>query len=160
MKFRDNLPEQGSGSKNFLKLKDRESVTGVFCGDIREFFGIWENSKMTEVPEGTPKAGFRFRVNFVVKEGSNYIPKIFENGVSVYRQLAELNEEYPLEETVVKITRNGTGTDTTYSILPMPPKMQMTKEAKEYLKKLELLPLESRESSSPSSFDSDEEIPF
>lgn len=159
MKFRDNLPENGSGSKNFLKLKDKESVTGIFRGELHDYYAIWENSKSREVSETTPGGTFRFRVNFVVKDGSNYNVKIFENGVNVYRQLSELHAEYNLEETVVKITRNGTGTDTTYSILPLL-KQQLTKEAKTFLEKLELLPLESKHNAQSYVDNSGEEIPF
>lgn len=140
MKFRNDLPETGTGSKNFLKLKDKESVTGIFRGDLHEYFVVWKNNKPEVVDEGTPNAGFRFRVNFVIKDGSNYTPKIFENGKMVYQQLADLHAEYNLQETTIKITRNGTGTDTTYTILPLfktPP----SKETLAFLKKLELLPL-------------------
>lgn len=159
MQFRQDLPENGGGSKNFLKLKDKESVTGIFRGDIHDYYAIWENSKSREVSETTPGGTFRFRVNFVVKDGSNYIVKIFENGISVYRQLAELHSEYNLEDTVVKITRNGTGTDTTYSILPLL-KQQLTKEAKTFLETLELLPLESKQNSQAYVDKNGDEIPF
>lgn len=141
MQFRKDLPE--SGSKNYLKLKDKESISGIFMGELHEFFILWENKKSREVTEGTPDAKFRFRVNFVTKEGAVYVPKIFEQGSIVYRQLAELHEEYDLEKTVVKITRNGTGTDTTYSLLPLL-KQVVTKDVADHLKQIELLPLEGK----------------
>jgi hypothetical protein len=118
MNFRKDVLETG-GSKLFLKLKDGESVQGVFRGDIKEFFIKWENGKSSEVAEGTEGASFRFRVNFLKKENQDFIAMVFEQGVTVYRLLSEINEEYPLESTVVKITRTGTGTDTTYSVLPL-----------------------------------------
>src|SRR3984957_4152989 len=120
MKFRSEagLPSSG-GANNFLKLKDRESAEGVFRGELCEFFILWEGNKSKIVPEGVPDSKFRFRINFVIKEGSVYVPKIFEQGIIVYKQLSALHDEYSLPETVVKITRNGTGTDTTYSLLPL-----------------------------------------
>lgn len=142
MKFRDDLPE-GGGSKNFLKLKDKESVVGIFRGALHDFFILWDNGKSTPVDEGTPNAKFRFRVNFVVKDGASYVPKIFEQGLIVYKTLSELHNEYDLAKTVVKITRNGTGTDTTYSVLPLL-KQTLSTDAEAYLDKLELLPLESK----------------
>lgn len=157
MQFRTDLPESG-GSKNFLKLKDKESVSGIFMGDLHEFFVLWEGGKSRVVPEGTPEAKFRFRVNFVAKEGAVYVPKIFEQGLTVYRQLAELNQEYGLDQIVVKVTRNGTGTDTTYSLLPLL-KQTITKEVMAHLKALELLPLESKPAQS-SSAESSGDIPF
>jgi len=145
MKFRD-LPDSNEGSKSFLKLKDKESATGIFRGEIHEFYAAWDGSKYKEVPEGTQGGSFRFRINFVVKEESNFVPKIFENGKGVYRQLAELHSEYDLQETVVKITRSGTETETTYTIMPLPPKMQMSKETKAFVDKIELLPLTAKQS--------------
>ncbi len=158
MKFKDatELPE-GGGSKNFLKLKDKESISGIFRGDLAEFFVLWENGKSREVDAGTPGGKFRFRVNFVHKEGSVYVPKIFEQGLMVYNQLRELNEEYGLDEIVVKITRNGTGTDTTYSILPLL-KQAITPETMKYINAMELLPLEGKTSAEKPT--GDDALPF
>ncbi len=153
MQFRKDLPESG-GSKNFLKLKDKESVSGIFMGEPHEFCLLWENGKSRAVSEDTEGAKFRFRINFVVKEGSVYVPKIFEQGLTVYRQLAELNEEYGLDQIVTKITRNGTGTDTTYSLLPLL-KQAISKEVASHLKTIELLALEAKPSAG-----ADGETPF
>lgn len=144
MQFRTDseLPSSG-GSKNYLKLKDKESVSGIFRGSIHEFFIVWENGKSRTVSEGTPEGKFRFKVNFVTKEGTQFVPKIFEQGIILYKQLAELHKEYNLEETVVKLSRSGTGTDTTYSLLPLL-KTPLTKDVIEQLNQLELLPLEGK----------------
>lgn len=154
--------EEVSGSQDYIRLKDKESVVGVFVGDPYEFFSIFENKKPREVPEGTSGAKFRFRLNFVVKDGTNFIPKIFENSATVYRQLDELNAEYDGLDTIyVKITRNGEGLDTTYSILPSknPPK----KEELAHIKTLKLHDLSVKKSDDAykgSPFELDEEIPF
>lgn len=158
MKFRTDIPE-GGGSKNFLKLKDKESVSGIFMGDLHEFYVEWEAGKSRVVPEGAPGAKFRFRVNFVVKEGSVYVPKIFEQGLTVYRDLAAIHEEYPLDSIVVKITRNGTGTDTTYNLLPLL-KQAITKETAAHLKTIELLPLESQAKSANGHADTEDNLGF
>lgn len=141
MKFRKNLPESG-GSNNYVKLKDKESITGIFRGEIKEFFVLWRDGKSTEVPEGTPGSKFRFRINFVTKEGSSYVPKIFEQGQLVYEQLAAIHEEYPLEQTVCKITRNGEKLDTTYAIMPL--RQPVTPETDNVLRVMKLLPLDSK----------------
>lgn len=143
MKFRTDLPENG-GSKNFLKLKDKESVSGIFRGELFDFFVLWENGKTKVVTEDTPDAKFRFRVNFVMKDGAVYIPKVFEQGANVYRQLAELHEEYDLENTVVKITRNGIGTETTYSLMPLL-KQTISKEAMAFIESIQLIGLAHKE---------------
>lgn len=161
MRFRKDLPD--SGGANYVKLKNGESISGIFYGDIHEFWAIWRDGKPGEVPEGTPGAGFRFRVNFIVKEGAVYVPKILEQGKTVYQDLGALHEEYNLEETVVKITRHGSSmNDTAYMILPL--KQELSAEAKAHLKTLKLNDLSGKPKSSgdndrPFSPD-DEEIPF
>lgn len=159
MKFRKDLPEpQGNGS--FIKLKDQESVSGIFRGKIYEFFVIWENKKAKIVPEGTPGSKFRFRINFVIKEGTTYVPKVLEQGRTVYDSLAAIHEEYNLEQTLIKITRKGTETDTTYSLLPLL-KQEISAETMNYLDKMALLPLESKDSTKyEDKFNSDEGLPF
>lgn len=159
MKFRKI--EEYSGSNNYIKLKDKESVVGVFQGDIHELFVKWENGKATEVSESTQGASFRFRINFVVKDGATFVPKIIEQGVTVYRQLEELHAEYDLSTIFVKITRNGTGTDTAYSIIPS--KAQIKKEELAHIKTLKLHDLTGKKESQADDgvpFDSTEEIPF
>ena len=158
MKFRKI--EDVTGSNNYIKLKDKESIVGVFQGDIHEFFVRWENGKATEVAEGAPGASFRFRVNFVLKDGSTFAPKIFEQGVTVYRQLEELHAEYDLTTIFVKITRNGVGQDTSYSVLPS--KAQIKKEELAHIKTLKLHDLSGKkeESQDFQIMDHDEEIPF
>ena len=158
MKFRSDaeLPSTG-GANNFIKLKEKESVEGVFRGELYEFFILWEANKSRIVPEGTVDSKFRFRINFVVKEGSVYVPKVFEQGIIVYKQLSALHDEYSLPETVVKITRNGTGTDTTYSLLPLL-KKPLTKEALEFLNVMDLIPLEAK--ASDSGFERSGDVPF
>jgi len=137
MKFRRDLPEAGS-SASYLKLKDKESVAGLFQGDPYEFHAIWDGKTYKEVPENYPGSSFRFKINFVVKEGSSYVAKVFENGVSVYRDIANLHEDYPLDKTAIKITRNGTDKTTTYSFLPLPPNQQPKAENLNLIKSVEL----------------------
>jgi len=136
MRF-DSNPTTG-GSVDFLKLKDKESVTGVFRGDVHEFSGIWKDGKQTVVPDGTAGASFRFRINFVTKENNELVSKIWEQGVTVYNQLKDLHTEYNLLETIVKITRSGSGpSDTSYSILPIK-KHEVTKEMEKQMSAVEL----------------------
>lgn len=161
MKFRKI--EETNGQSSFIKLKDKESVVGVFQGDIYEFFVIWNpGQKPVEVSEGTPGAKLRFRLNFFVKDGPVFTPKILEGGVTMYRQLEELHAEYDLSTIFVKITRNGTSTDTVYSILPS--KQQIKKEELAHIKTLKLHDLSGKketDSSAVAPWDSDSsEIPF
>lgn len=137
MKFRDDIAE-GNGPSNFIKLKDGEDARGICRGEIRETWVLWENKVKTEVPEGTPGAKFNFKLNFIVKEGTVYVAKVLEQGVQVYKQLAALSKEWELGETVVVIRRDGTGLDTEYTVMPAPPKQQVSKEALEHIATIEL----------------------
>lgn len=119
MKFQKREITQSEGSSLFLKLKDGESVSGMFRGEVYEFYAKWEGNRSHVTNPLDQEAKVRFRLNFVMKEDSKLVAKIWEFGLVVYNQLADLDAEYPLEETKVKITRRGTGTDTTYSILPL-----------------------------------------
>ncbi len=157
MRF-DQSPETG-GSNDFLKLKNGDSVTGVFRGDEYEFYGSWKEGKFV-VGEGK---SFRFRINFITKdESGTYVAKVLEQGVTVYNQLKDLHAEYDLTETIVKITRSGAGpSDTSYSILPIK-KSQVGPELEKQLQAVELKDLghSDKQKVTEPSFDSEEAIPF
>lgn len=159
MKFRDDVPEAGGGGQ-FLKLKDKESVYGVFLGELYEFFTVWKDGKSQVASETTPKSAFRFRINFVVKEGNEYVAKIFENGATVYHDMKGLHEEYDLEKIVVKMTRNGAGLDTTYSLVPIL-KIPVSAEVKKVaLQALEHNEPPAKKSDGTPMPTADDEIPF
>jgi hypothetical protein len=169
MRFKDR-PSNGDGqSLPFLKLKDGEKILGVFKGDIHEFYQVWEGKKI--VPAGTKGASFRFRINFITKEGASYVAKVMEQGATIYDMLKDLNESYPLEETVVEIKRSGaTKDDTRYSILPLPPSKQPGEQAWKIINQTPLNILEHKMAQSglepefgeppPEAFDEHPEIPF
>ncbi len=109
----------GEGSKTFLTIKDGESVNAVFRGEIHEFYTKWIEGKSQLVGADDPEGKLRFRVNAIVKEGSQFVAKIWEFGRPVYDQLSEINAEYPLETIKVKVSRRGVKLETTYMILPL-----------------------------------------
>ena len=56
-----------------------------------------------------------------MNENGAYVSKVWEQGWTIYQTLEGLNEDYNLEEHLMKITRKGSGqNDTTYTILPVP----------------------------------------
>lgn len=160
---RDQSIHEGSNSNLFLKLKDGESITGVARGDCYEFFQVWAGNKSKVVGPDDPEGKSRFRLNFVTLEDGAFVAKIWEFPTAVYDQISELNEEYPLEKTKIKIKRNGTGTDTVYMILPLLKEPIPAKTIKE----IEAVPLNMLEhkqkSQTPKSefaTNDSEEIPF
>ncbi len=121
MKFEQN-PSTGSNVTH-LQIKPNEFAVGVFRGDPLEFFVKWQQGQKPQPCEyGVPGAKFRFRLNFVIRDKSSgqLASHTWEQGATVYNQLKELHKDYPLDKTVVKITRHGSALDTTYSILPVP----------------------------------------
>ncbi len=131
-----HFPEGDSGSgglasKDFVRLKDKESIIGVFRGDPHSFKQHWKDKKSTpctgtgcllcqDKDPKTAKAGFRFRLNFITRENGEYVCKIFEQSWAVYLDLKTLHSDYPLNKHVVKITRNGSDNTTRYNIMPQP----------------------------------------
>jgi len=126
------FPEFGGGegadnTKNYIKFKDGSSVKGIFRGAPQVMRKHWIDKKPTlcdgpncDLCASGDKPRFSFRLNMVVKEGSEYVAKIFEQGWTVYNQMRDLNVEFPLEKTIVSVTRRGSGiSDTSYTILPV-----------------------------------------
>lgn len=119
MKFEKRDIPKGDGTGGlFLRFKDGDSKVGVFRGEIYELFQKWENGKAHLVEQSDPEAKSRFRLNFVTKEDGEMRVKIFEFGLTIYNQLAEISEDYDVDKTALKITRRGTGTDTVYILIP------------------------------------------
>lgn len=163
-------PETGSG--DFLKIEPGQKVVGVLRGQPREFYAKFEGGKSTECKSFEPDARFRCRVNFITRspEG-DYTSKVWEFGPTVYLMLKELNQEYNLEERIISIKRNGSGLETTYTILPLDKKVDGA--LAEQISKVDLKPLVAQQKSDdqqaesfgsfgepPTMSDSSEELPF
>lgn len=147
MRFKDAANESATERLPFLKIKDGEEVTGVFKGLLYEFYQVWATKEAypwdTPRAERPQEASFRFRINFITKEGASYVAKVMEQGSVIYNALRDLNEEYPLDTTVVKIKRTGsTKDDTRYSILPVSPKNQPTEKGWAVINQAPLIKLE------------------
>jgi hypothetical protein len=169
MKFKS----EGQGIKNLLKLKPGESITGVFKGDPVDYQQHWVGGRgvicegaacpycQEKDEEGKPlKPGFRFRINFLTLENSQWTAKVFEQGYTVYKNLRSLHEsDYNLEKTLVKITRYGSDKTTTYQIVPLP-KHEVSPELEKRFKTIKLNELEigQREPGEDSS-ESEDDIP-
>lgn len=144
--------EEPKRSNDYVQLKnDKDFVIGVLAGEPHDFMKAWREGE---------KPRFRFKVNLIVKEGPTFVPKILENGITLYRQMEELSAEFDLSSTYVKITRNGTGMDTEYSVIPSQ-KMKLSPEELAHIKTLKLHDLAGKKDDyNGAPFDKDEEIPF
>lgn len=125
---------EGGGGGLFIKMGDGDKLTGVFRGDPAVRRVHWVQSSGTYDPCGGGDCGLcadgnkaktRFKINIIVKDNNVYVAKIFDGSYGTYLELKALHEGgYDLEKTAVEITRKGTGTDTRFTILPLPPGRQ------------------------------------
>lgn len=145
------LPEKssaGAGSaEHFLKIKNGESVRGIFRGESFDFFQHFDDGAPKTICPGSSscdlcksgkRPGWRFRLNFLVRTNGAWTAYIFEQGTRVYNQLVTLNKTFPLETTPVVISRTGSDkATTTYSVLPA----QQAPISPETLQSIEHIPL-------------------
>lgn len=113
----DELKNQANRSGGlFVKLKDKDTVEGVFRGDPHCYYASFGDPKeYTDWAEGR---SFKFRVPFLVKDDEGtWTAKIFSGGKKTSKALMDAIEEYGID-CVFKIKRSGSGKDDThYSIL-------------------------------------------
>lgn len=107
-----------NGKNTYLKINPGTAIKGIFRGVPYIFYSKWDGQKSIPSQKGQEGAKFRFKINFVMSENGLWSAKIWEQGYSVYDQLKSLNQEYPLEKTIVTIKRQGEGLKTSYLILP------------------------------------------
>ena len=120
-----NKAPEAEGNGLYVKLKDGSAVKGVISGEKREFYVVWQNGKPLPAQEGEPGAKFRFRVNLAMKEAGKWVPKILEGGAMINDAIFDVVDAgYNLNETVVKLSRTGSGAlDTEYKLVATPEKL-------------------------------------
>lgn len=172
MKFtKRDTESNGVGGESFLKIPAGTSVSGIFMGEIFEFWQKWPYGGEKQVFTNRAKAiaanaKSRFRLNFVTKdESGGMVAKVWEFGLGTYNDLAEIHAEYPLTETMIKITRKGEGKNTQYHLMPLLKqplsKAQLAKIAEVKLHVLDVVaPVTAEEIMEPAEGDDDANIPF
>lgn len=118
-----------SSNNHFLKIKDKESITGIFRGKPFYFWQKWpKGEKPIKVPlddknptSPGPGFNFRFQINLVTLENGAWVAKIWDQGKIINTQIFDLQTAYKdISERPMIIKRSGSNmNDTTYSILPM-----------------------------------------
>ena len=120
MKFtKREIKSGGGGSEKYLRWQDGESKILILRGEPHEFYMKWVNGKSVMTGPTDPEGKSRFKINAIVSDNGNYSAKIWEFPLTVYNKLSDINLEYALETTAIKVTRQGTGTDTEYHLLPL-----------------------------------------
>jgi len=158
------LKEMRGGGKT-LTLESGQEVLGVFRGEPVVFYSYFNEQTKSSVAKSEPfvvngkAAQQRFKVNFVTKEGNDYVAKIFSGSATVGNLLADAEEEYGLD-TLFKIKRDGTGTKTKYNIMY---KAKLTDDQLKQVNAVQLNDLEILEKTADpalSSQENHEDIPF
>ena len=125
-----------NGPSNYLKLKDGESVTGILRGDLYKYYetGFGPTAKIVGPGEGAEK----YRANFIVKEGAQYVAKVWNFGGKIYDTLSALEESgWDLDHTLLTVSRVGTTKENTkYTVTPV--KQEPSPSALKEIEKLEL----------------------
>lgn len=121
MKFtKREVKSEGSGGKDYLQVKDGKSVVGVFRGEVYEFWQVWPDGGEKQVfDHAVPGASSRFKINFVTREGDKSVAKIWEFGIRIYNNLADLSQDCDLETTKIRISRRGSKTATQWTLSPV-----------------------------------------
>ncbi len=129
--------EEG-GNSMFIRLKDGDSVEGVFRGQPHTFYqSFGDRAEYDKWAEGR---SFKFKINFVVNEAGHLNVKIFQGGATIRDAILDAKEEYGLD-CIYKIKRTGsTKEDTRYAVLF---KQKLTPEGIEAVNAMELKRLTS-----------------
>lgn len=159
------------GPSNYLKLRDGESVIGILRGEMHSFRVKWENGSSTKLDEPDRNRHNRWKVNIVVKEGSGLVVKVFEYGVDLYDQFADIQEALKetgkdISQIKLRISRRGTAMNTKYLVMPRsddPISPSLMKELEQM--KLVILDGEKKKEEGPPSWDepmpgADDELGF
>jgi len=155
-------PERTERGGKFLTLGNGKSVIGVFRGEIGCFYQAFIGGKYVDVPSTDANGTFRFQINVIINENGELVPKIFQGNYFDFQALQELNEQFPLESTYMKISQTGERQSKRISFVPQ----TKAKPDENKIKHIMLLPVKKSESTPdmPSYFNDgppyDEEIPF
>jgi len=153
----DSEPRVSGGT--FLKLEPGESVVGILKGKTKDYYAKWNGQGYEDSVPEDGAASFRFKVNFIRMNADENLADetvIWEQGATVYNFLKEMNADYPLDKTFIKIKRNGTGIDTTYTLLPSTKIKYSVHKA--HIEAVELKSLEAQNAAGDSS--GADEVPF
>lgn len=156
-----------SSDAGFVKIESGQSMAGVLRGAPVFFKQVWNEGEEKQVFSMDHQGGAkRFRMNFLTYSDGQWSALILENGPRLYAQIEEENSMRPIENSVVKLTRNGSGKNTTWDLRFV---KEVPEEARAVLDNVELLdlnPFGSKENHSSNSMGSEQpsftesDVPF
>lgn len=118
--YKDYTPPAGNGGL-FLKIEDGQTVRLRITGAPVVFENEYEGKLST-------------RYAWPVYNHDEEKTQVFQGGATIYNAIAEIaqdDEWGDIEETDIKISRKGTGTDTKYAVTPCPKNQEVPKNEEE-----------------------------
>lgn len=109
----------GDGGKFVVLKNPGDKIQGLFMGEPHIIEQFWNGS--TYVPFDATnldhdRVSTRFYLNFY--DINERKMKIIQGGAKWFRDILKVRDKFGLDEQIYEIERQGTGTTTTYSILP------------------------------------------
>jgi len=149
--------QEGGGGGLFIKLKDGESVEGVFRGEPHCFYQIFKDKR--EYENYVEGSSFRFKLVMIIKENGAYVGKILQQGVKLGKSVRLCTQECGMDY-IYKIIREGSSKDDT--IYQLIPKRALTESEKSQIEAVEIPSLKStrKKSSGEESPSDDSDFPF
>lgn len=126
-------PSTGGGL--YLKLEDGETAKLRIATEP----AIYETENTNKQ---TGEVTFSTRYAWVVWNVDKESAQIFQQSATFFKSIANLAKDEDYGDPVnydIKVTRNGTGTDTTYQVVPMPNKAPLSKAARDAVDKVDLM---------------------
>lgn len=108
---------KGDGG-NFIKLKDGNSIEGIFRGEPHVFYQKF-GDRTEHKERGTKEEGrsFRFKMSMIVKEDDQYVSKIMAGGFYLATSIDDQITENGID-SIYKVKRMGSGPqDTRYAVV-------------------------------------------
>jgi hypothetical protein len=162
MKFTEE-PSNGSGTGKYLRISDGDIVYCILKGDLQTSYQKWNGTTYEPAKKGEQGASLRFKVNAIVFEDKKPVAKILEGGGHLYFDLKNINEEFPLETTMIKITRSGVKQNTRFTVSVAGPKAQPDEKTMKAIEAVQLHSLEPKAQAQTSDipdFDDSDGLPF
>lgn len=131
--YDDHKPPAGEGGGLYLKIADGESVKLRIASEPAIFDSLNER-------DGEKSLNTRY--GWLVYNQESKQPQILQQGVRFFRQIAALAQDEEWGDPTgydIRVTRQGSGTDTTYTVMPSSNRSSLTPEAKEALDKINLI---------------------
>jgi len=126
--YQTYTPPSSDGG-GFLKIKDGETITMRIASEPVIFQSEYQGKLST-------------RYGWAIWNNNEESAQIFTNSATFFRQLAayDADEDYgDIKGYNIKVSRQGEGTDTKYTIVPSPKKSELTSEQKSEVAKIDII---------------------